>query len=128
MENTQTIENQDIKSQKQQQFVEMLMDTPACRGCEIVETVGVGNGVQVLKEKISFVDFDVMIIRSQWTKTQGGFAIRVPNYSTGKRHNLQIPVQTMRQCREHIQELKDNGITTLWTNHTIKVDNSNFKK
>tara|TARA_R110000772_G_scaffold259204_2_gene376743 strand:- start:76 stop:465 length:390 start_codon:yes stop_codon:yes gene_type:complete len=121
---TQTTENQVVKPTPYEQ---MLMDTPACKGLELVEPSSLNSGIQVIKEKISFVDRDVLIVRAQWTKTQGGFGIRVNNFYSEKRHFLQISMNNLKQCQSVVDQLKKTGQVQLWTGHVINVNNSNFK-
>jgi hypothetical protein len=111
------------RKSKADEFTEMLQNTAACRGLEIIENTISGGGITVCKEKHSFKKYDVLIVRSQWSKTQGGFGIRVNNYYQTKRHFIQIPMQTMKQCRQVIQDLNETGKHTFWTNHTVDVIN-----
>lgn len=122
-ENTQHIENQNIENE----FVQMLRNTPVCRGLELIDSSIANSGIQVCKEKTEFVDHDVLIVRGQWAKTSGAWSIRVNNYYAAKRHFLQIPMNNLKQCRAVVDELKQNGQIQLWTGHVIKVNNSNFK-
>lgn len=108
---------------KVDEYTEMLMNTPVCRGLELVESSISNSGIQVCKEKHEFPKHDVLIVRGQWTKTSGAWSIRVNNYYATKRHFLQIPMDTLTQCRAIIQQLKETGECQLWTGHFISIKN-----
>ena len=122
MENkTQNIESQEVR---QHEFVEMLRNTPPCRGLELVESTISANGIQVAKERHEFHKYEILIVRGQWTKSVGGWSIRVNNFYNTKRHFLQIPIPTLKQCRAIIQQLKENGSVQLWSVHFIDANNA----
>lgn len=121
MENTQNIESQEVRQQK---FVNMLKETTPCRGLELVESSSSANGIQVRKERHDFPKYEILIVRSQWTKSCGGWSIRVNNFYNTKRHFLQIPIDTLKQCQTIIQELKDNGSVQLWSGHFINANDA----
>ena len=100
----------------------MLLNTPACKGCQELDATIASEGVQVAKEVHEFSKHDVIIVRSQWTKTQGGYSIRVNNYFSEKRHFLQVPLDNLKQCRQVIAELKEKGEFQFWTGHHVKVN------
>lgn len=101
-------------------FIQMLLETPQCKGLERVEESRSCSGIQVCKEKHIFSSQDVLIIRSQWSKTQGGWNIRVNNFYADKHHFLQVPVDTLKQCKEIIETLKKEGIFSHWMGFHIK--------
>ena len=103
----------------QNDYTRMLEQTPICSGlCRIEETRSC-EGIQVRKARYEFEKHEILIVRSQWTKTQGGWAIRVNNYYAEKNHFLQIPVQQLKQCYQIINVLKEEGTVKLWTGHVI---------
>jgi len=104
------------------EFTEMLQNTKPCKGLARIQESVSCQGIQVCKEKFEFPKHDVLIVRSQWTKTQGGYSIRVNNYYAAKRHFLQIPMDNLKQCKTVIDILKTEGEYQLWTGHHVKVN------
>lgn len=101
-------------------YTKMLQETSVCKGLERVQESISCEGIQVLKAHFSFTKKDVQIIRSQWTKTQGGWAIRVNNFYAEKRHFLQVPVDTYKQCKQIISNLMEGEDVALWTGHVLQ--------
>tara|TARA_R110000796_G_scaffold63139_1_gene145490 strand:- start:68 stop:448 length:381 start_codon:yes stop_codon:yes gene_type:complete len=115
IEKLQTIESQQIR----EKYVEMLMNTASCRGLERIPNSISNAGIQVAKETHDFPKYEILIVRSQWTKCVGGWSIRVNNYYNTKRHFLQIPMDSLKDCRAIIKELKETGNVQFWTGHLI---------
>ena len=97
---------------------------PQNRNLQRVESLGVLDDIQLRVEGYEFHNFNIDIIKAQWTKTQFTYGIRVYNYNIGKRPHLQICNYTKKTALAFIQELKDNGSAQLWTGH--KVDAGEF--
>lgn len=87
---------------------------------QVVEKLGYGDGVQFLLNSYEFTNHKIDIIKSQWTKTQKSYCVRVYNYYVGKRPHLQIPYDKKKQAIAFIEELKQNKIEALWTGHVVK--------
>ena len=102
------------------EYTQMLQDTKACKGLDRIEETIACEGIQVQKSIHEFPNHDVLIVRSQWTKTQGSYSIRVNNYYAAKRHFLQIPMDNLKQCKQVIAKLEEDGIIQVWTGHTIE--------
>jgi hypothetical protein len=92
---------------------------PQNRNLKRIESLGVGDDIQLRVEGYEFQYFNIDIIKAQWTKTQFTYGIRVYNYFTGKRPDLQICNYTKKTALAFIQELKDNGSASLWTGHHV---------
>ena len=78
-----------------------------------------GGGVIFLVEETKADDFDIQIVKVQWTKTQYGFAIQVPNYYAGRRHNLRVPMDTLKQAKEFVSEVMERGHARHWMGHIV---------
>lgn len=87
---------------------------------QVVEKIGFGDGVQFLLNSYEFDNHKIDIIKSQWTKTQKGYCVRVYNYYVGKRPHLQIPYRTKKNAIAFIERLKNNKMEQLWTGHVVK--------
>jgi len=92
---------------------------PQNRNFQRVESLGIGNDIQLRVEGYEFEKFNIDIIKAQWTKTQYTYCIRVYNYNIGKRPHLQIPNYNKKTALAFIQELKENGSAQVWTGHYV---------
>ena len=90
------------------------------KGKQIVEPLGCGGSMNFLIDEFNFENYKVQIVKSQWSKTQKTFCIRVYNYETGKNPHLQIPCETLKNCKRYISETSETGVLHLWTGHACK--------
>ena len=71
-----------------------------------------------LVEEFEFGNYDVQLVKIQWSKTQAGYSYRVPNFFTGRRNELMVPVQGgLRSARKFIQSSIESGTMNFWTGH-----------
>ena len=71
-----------------------------------------------LVEEFEFGNYDVQLVKIQWSKTQAGYSYRVPNFLTGRRNELMVPVQGgLRSARKFIQSSIESGTMNFWTGH-----------
>lgn len=88
-----------------------LKKAPETRSCQ---------GIQLFYKSFEFCTYNVYIIKSQWTKTQKAFSIRIDNFYSEKNHMLQIPMKNLKQCLEAVKEMKEKEVFHFWTRHTVK--------
>ena len=85
-----------------------------------VQNLGVGGGLSFLKEEHNLHGWTIQIVRSQWTKTQGTWCIRIPNYYTGNKHFLQIPNYSLKSAKQFIENFKNDKFAITWTGHRLE--------
>lgn len=64
-------------------------------------------------------DFDFQIVKTQWAKTQFNYSLRIPNFFQGKKHDIRLPFDTIKQAREFINIVFDKGIARHWMGYDI---------
>ena len=64
-------------------------------------------------------DFDFQIVKTQWTKTQFGYSLRVPNFFQGKKHDIRLPFDTIKQARGFINRIFNEGFAQHWTGYVV---------
>ena len=72
-----------------------------------------------LVEERKAQDFDIQIVKIQHTKTQSWFCVQVPNYFTGRRHHLRLPLNTLKQCKQFVDDVFENGHSRHWSGHVV---------
>jgi len=78
------------------------------------------NGSQMfIMEERGSSDFDFQIVKIQWTKTQFCYSLRIPNYFQGKKHDIRLPFDTIKQAREFINRIFNEGSAKHWTGYVI---------
>ena len=77
-----------------------------------------GSPIFLVEERKSD-DFDIQIVKIQSTKTQQTFCVQVPNYFAGRRHNLRLPLRSLKRCKEFVDEVFENGHAQHWTGYII---------
>lgn len=87
---------------------------------KVIEKLGFGEGVDFCVNSYEFSNYKIKIVKSQWTKTQKTYCVRVLNYNVGKNPHLQIPYKTKNNAIAFIDRLKNNKIEQLWTGHVIE--------
>ena len=93
------------------------------RGLHVIDPLGSTDSVSFLVSEHRFEHYTVQIVKVQWTKTQKAYCIRILNFNTGNRPHIQIPCDTLRNCKAFVNEAAKTGIISLWTGHTAKVGN-----
>ena len=73
-----------------------------------------GRPIFLVEEKKA-QDFDIQIVKIQHTKTQSWFCVQVPNYYTGRRHHLRLPLKTLKQCKEFVDLVFENVNAQHWS-------------
>lgn len=77
-----------------------------------------GSAIFLIEEK-STHDFDFQLVKVQWTKTQKIYAVRVPNYFTGRHNTLQLGYDNLKQTKEFFNEILEKGSARHWTNQVV---------
>lgn len=108
-------ENNNTPTQWEQSIIDLN------KGKQIVESLGCGDSISFLIDEYNFENYTVQIVKSQWSKTQKTFCVRVHNYSTGKRPHLQIPLDTLKNCKMIINESIEKEYIHFWTGHIVEV-------
>lgn len=86
-----------------------------------VETLNGLDGLTFLVSEHRFENYTVQVVKSQWTRTQKIYCIRILNFYTGNRPHIQIPYDTLRDCNASIREAERTGVIHLWTGHSANV-------
>jgi hypothetical protein len=87
-----------------------------------IDTLG-ANGSRCYRiSEHRFENYTVLVVKSEWTKTQHTFCIRVLDfYKDSAKPHLQIPCDKLKYCKAFIEEAKNTGVLSLWTGHTANV-------
>ena len=91
------------------------------RNLEVIESLGASGSPQFLIKEFNFENFTVQVVKSQWTKSQKTYGIRVLNMETGKNPHVQICNYSKKQALDCVKQASENGFLHLWTGHIAKV-------
>jgi len=116
---TLTQNTKKMKNLKNNSYDEMIKNTKICKGLKVIGESFQGALI-FEKAKFEFAKFDIQIVRIQWTKTQGAWAIRVNNFYSTKKHFCQLPIDKLKDCFKAIEILKNEGSFHHWTGIVVQ--------